>query len=447
MAGANKLLTFASADGALVQSDDTYASDPGRLGGFRNGIADPAHVNKVWRQGAFGSAALGQFLVDYLGIDANDDGNVAGFKANLRAAFAEMMSGVYYSQDTSATVNVIQVALDPVPVSGTKFRSIYVRIANTNTGPVTIAVNALGSKNVTRHDGSPLQARDLPVGQIAHFLYDPVGGQYNLAGLGGAEIQRIAIGVILYVRTDGNDNNDGSANDPAHAFLTPAGAIAAASRFSAIGGPVTIQLGIAGVYPAPNASAFLGANIVIKGDSNSQGNYVLYGPGAVGVPPVAAFGAQIALIGLSVSNSGTSNYSVGASSGGSISLTNVTLYAIPGSALYHVAAFGGGSITIGTGVSFGASMGGWALASGGSILFAGGTVSFTGTPNWTDSGVKAIGNGNVQFAAAVTISGAATGARFSVSLNGTINTFGSGVNFFPGSTTPASPYPTGGQYA
>jgi hypothetical protein len=447
MAGVNKLLTFASADGALVQSDDAYASDPGRLAGFQNGVADPAHVNKVWRQGAFGSAALGQFLVDYLGVDAADDGNVSAFKLNLRAAFAEMLSGVYEAQDTSTTVNVIQAALDPAPVSGTGFRSIYIRIKNTNTGPVTIALNTLGSKNVTRHDGSPLQARDLPGGQLAHFLFDPVTGQYVLAGLGGAEVQRIVSGVTLYVRTDGSDTNDGSANDPQHAFLTPAAAIMAASRFSAVGGAVTIRLGNAGTYPAPNAAAVVGSNIIIYGDPNNQGNYILSGPGGQGVPPVAAVGCQINLIGLSISNSGTTNYSAGASNGGNLSLNNVTFYSVPGSALFHVAAFGGGSVAINGGNVFTSSMGGWAVASGGAITFAGGTVGFTGNPAWSDGGVKALNNGNVQFAAPVTISGTATGPRFSVSLNGTINTSGSGTNFFPGSVTPSAPYSTGGQYA
>lgn len=447
MAGTNKLLTFASANGALVQSDDAYASDAARLNGFQNGIADPAHVNKVWRQGAFGSAVLGQFVVDYLQIDANDDGNVANFKSNLRAAFAEMLSGIYYAQDVSTTVNVLQATLDPAPVSGTGFRSIYIRVAQTNTGPVTLALNTLGSKNVTRHDGSPLKARDLPAGQVAHLLYDVVTGQFVLAGLGGAEVQRIVSGVTLWVRTDGNDANDGSSNDPQHAFLTPAAAIAATARFSAVGGSVTIRLGNAGTYPAPNGAAPIGSSIIIYGDPNNQGNYILQGPGGQGVPPVASVGCQIALTGVSVSNTGTTNYSAGASGGGALSLTNVTFYSVPGSSLFHAAAFGGGSVSINAGCIFTSSMGGWALASGGSVSFAGGTVSFTGNPAWSDGGVKAIGNGNVQFAAPVTISGTATGPRFNVLLNGTINTSGSGVNFFPGSSTPSSPYPTGGQYA
>lgn len=82
----NELLPFATAGGAGVMSQSDYAALAARLAGFVDGIAEPAEVNKVWRQSAFAAAMIGQFTADKSGQDTLDNGDVATFQANFTAA-------------------------------------------------------------------------------------------------------------------------------------------------------------------------------------------------------------------------------------------------------------------------------------------------------------------------------------------------------------------------
>jgi hypothetical protein len=71
------------------------------------------------------------------------------------------------------------------------------------------------------------------------------------------------------------------------------------------------------------------------------------------------------------------------------------------------------------------------------------TVTVSGTPAFSASFAQAGDNGTLQSLAS-TFSGSATGVRYSVSLNGVIDTGGGGANFFPGNS--AGTTSTGGQY-
>jgi hypothetical protein len=74
------------------------------------------------------------------------------------------------------------------------------------------------------------------------------------------------------------------------------------------------------------------------------------------------------------------------------------------------------------------------------------TVTLTGTPAFA-AFVAAINCGAIQAPAGTgnIFAGAATGARYSASTNGAINTFGGGASYFPGNAVGATS--TGGQYA
>lgn len=373
----------------------------------------------------------------------------------LPAVPAGVQAGLWtYGEDTG-TADAYAVNLIPSNTALTKGQRIFVRFSAKNlTAAPVININGTGNRSILLRDGTAPAPGDIPVGWRTLFFDGqnlrfeaPASSEILTIIVNSGQVQVIASGVVIWVRTDGSNANDGSANDAAHAFATITAAISAARKYSAVGGAVTIRLGMQGTYAAPNGAAPPGSNLVIYGDPAAQGGYILSGSGGTGQPLVAAVGCQIALVGISIANQGTTNYSVGASGGGALSLTNVTFYTAQTSTLFHIAAFGGGSVGINGGVIITSGMGGWALASGGAITFSGATVTFVNNPTWTDGGVKAIANGNVQLAAVLTISGSAQGPRFSVSLCGTINTNGSGVNLFPGSSVPSSPYPTGGQYA
>jgi hypothetical protein len=66
-----------------------------------------------------------------------------------------------YCADTSATVNQIVAPYLPAITTISEGKFIAVKVKNTNTGPVTIAVNALAPLPICRDDGSPLQGGDI----------------------------------------------------------------------------------------------------------------------------------------------------------------------------------------------------------------------------------------------------------------------------------------------
>lgn len=178
----NFFVPVAAAAGANVTSDAAWDGSSFQVTGVTKGIVPSAGMNKAWRQGTMGTSALGQIIVDHGLIDAVDDGNVPGLKANLRMAFAAMLAGVAFAADQSGTPNLLTVVLDPAPPSLSTYRAIYVRVANTNTGAVTLTLNNLGNKPVVRRGGLPLTAGDLVQGQFVHLGYDLVAGQWVVLG-------------------------------------------------------------------------------------------------------------------------------------------------------------------------------------------------------------------------------------------------------------------------
>jgi len=70
-------------------------------------------------------------------------------------------------------------------------------------------------------------------------------------------------------------------------------------------------------------------------------------------------------------------------------------------------------------------------------------VTLTGTPPFSTAFANATAGGQIE-ASSVTFTGAATGVRYTATLNGVIITSGGGANYFPGSS--AGSTATGGQY-
>lgn len=432
----NNFLTFASGSGATVQSDAAYASDAARALGFQIGIADPAHVNKVWRQGAAGAALAGQVIVDHALIDAVDDGNIAALKANWRTGVAAMMASVYFAQDTSTAVNSIVAACDPAPPTLTGFRSLYVRVANTNTGPVTISLNAIGAKTATRHDGTPLQAKDLPAGQIAHFLYDQNLGQFVLAGSASAEIPKLPTAdVVVHVNLASNGANDGTADGTtAKPFASIAAAAAfAQQRYFFSGFKLIIMLDSPGIYTAPGTLPNIGGTLAIVGDSNNQDAYALLGTGPTngGGGVVFCVGGTYTLTGLRIQNTGVANHTLNASNGASIICTNVTLDTGTNPPFFHAQAAGAGQILFGGGCKANGSAAGLAAGVGAGQVRFGTNFLVANGPTWSFAGAYAA-SGYVSIDPNVTISGPAAGPRYIAANYGVIQTYGQGPNAFPG---------------
>jgi hypothetical protein len=133
---------------------------------------------------------------------------------------------LYIGTDTSSTVNAVVAATTPVPAALATGMQFNLKIANTNTGPVTISLNGGPQIAAARTDGSALIGKELDAGEEMIFVYNGVSfntlapanlGQSQVppgtAAGGGAKNQ-------FYCRPDGNDNNDGLANSPTRACKT-----------------------------------------------------------------------------------------------------------------------------------------------------------------------------------------------------------------------------------
>lgn len=244
-----------------------------------------------------------------------------------------------------------------------------------------------------------------------------------------ATVPKISTNTTLYVRLDGSDTNDGSANSPEKAFATISAAIAyGTSRFSLAGGTLTIQLGTTGTYIAPGIVPQTLGTLVLRGDPNAQYNYVLQGNN-----PLFAQGVVNA-IGLTLRNTGTTFSTVTASASGFVSLQNVTVDSTQ-IGLNHFGAGNGGIISVGAGCIVATSMSNlFAAVTTGNIQINA-SISIANTPNFPAGTAFASTCGVIGVASGATFVGTgATGPRYVIGLNGVISTNGAGPNFFPGNS-------------
>jgi hypothetical protein len=109
----------------------TYAALPAVATGFVDGIAVTEQLNTVWRQSSFIAAAVAQIVANG-GLDALDNGDVAGFTANFLTALASQLpitTGVAsFNTRTGAVVLTsadIAAALGYAPVAPTAVVSSF----------------------------------------------------------------------------------------------------------------------------------------------------------------------------------------------------------------------------------------------------------------------------------------------------------------------------------
>lgn len=154
-------------------------------------------------------------------------------------------------------------------------------------------------------------------------------------------------------------------------------------------------------------------------------------------------GAQFSLSGFTTISATT--HGVNALSGSQIKINGLMNYGACSAA--HIAALQPGSlVSVTANYSITGSATNHLLTTAGSgmiVIGSGVTGTCSGTPAFTNFARCA--RSSTISAAAATYTGAATGQRYLVDLNGVIDTAGGGANFFPGNS-PGAPA-TGGQYA
>ncbi len=257
------------------------------------------------------------------------------------------------------------------------------------------------------------------------------------AGSGGRET--LSADRTYYVRTNGNNANNGLTNTPGGAFLTIQRAIDAAAALDTSIYNVTITVA-AGTYAEALAlKSLLGpGKLSIIGDIATPTNVVV--APASGAAVTASGPMLCALRGLSLVASLTTT--IAASAGARIEIGNLKFNA---STLYHLSVLDGASVSVVATYTIGGNAYAHLYVGLGGRFSAGSlTITLTGSPAFGFAFAAAFLVGVIQFASTV-FSGSATGARYNVYANGTIFTFGQSSTFLPGSS--AGSTASGGQYA
>lgn len=105
--GINQFLPYATAGGANVVDQATYAAAAYVATGRGSGILPSAVYNKIARQGNFVAAGLAQFMADQTGDDILDDGNLTNFVAQLEAAVTAITSNNFTTGDGKLTMKIV----------------------------------------------------------------------------------------------------------------------------------------------------------------------------------------------------------------------------------------------------------------------------------------------------------------------------------------------------
>lgn len=256
--------------------------------------------------------------------------------------------------------------------------------------------------------------------------------------------EKLSADRTYYVRTDGSDSNDGLSNDAAGAFLTLSGALSAIERIDFNGYTVTLQFA-AGTYASSSPITIphmtgLGevSNFLILGDASTPSNVIFNNTSASQYDnylQTAAY-SQVYLRGIKFT--ATNGGCITAALGGILHFDSLDFGAC-GSSAGHILATTGGTVV---------AMGNYTISGGAKVHFGtylpgvidigtvSPTITLTGTPAFgtgafgafavTDSGGYILGGG--------TFSGSATGQRFYCVPGAIIQTYGSGLSYFPGNS-------------
>lgn len=243
-----------------------------------------------------------------------------------------------------------------------------------------------------------------------------------------------------YVRTDGNNNNNGLTDSSGGAFLTIQKAVDVVSKLDINGYTVTIQVGNGTYTGAVNLKNVVGfediGNLIIQGDTTTPSNVV------VSVTGNHCFSTSNLRVIWKIAGFKLTTTTSGAClrcEDGHFEFANCEFGSCAGSHIYvlnngYIGCYGNYSIS-------GSAINHWIAAQQGRIVCTGKTITLTGTPAFS----AAFANGqylSLQIVNGNTYSGSATGVRYSVIQNAVIYTNGATL---PGSS--AGTTGTGGQYS
>lgn len=430
------------------------------LGGGKRGFRDENLATGI--EGSEVTAAWLNAVQEEL-LSVIEAGGQAASSANLGQMLKVLRGGRLIYGLTAGTSTALTLTL-PGTAELVNGLIINAKIHVTTGTPLTLNVNGLGAVPVRAASGLAVPAGLFVAGDMIQFGY--MDGEFRVLSLPpGASVAETIDGTLInrfvtpfslrgalsnlfqtapvtvYVRTDGNDANDGSANTAAKAFLTIQGAINTLYQTYGRGRPFDIRLGLAGSYAAPT-DVPIGTSVSVTGNVATPQNYIISSGAAQNV--FYAQSNSIALSGVTFRGNNSGCKLVEAFAGGYLT-TNSCRWESTVTPNSLVRASGGGYIamygtnTIATGAAY------CLLSLFGGVIAVGNapTFTFSGSPAFTAvAGAFDLG---VIFAQTGVFSGTVTGQRYFSINNSLIQTGGGGANFFPGST--AGTTSNGGLYA
>jgi len=267
--------------------------------------------------------------------------------------------------------------------------------------------------------------------QAALLRYDGTASRwYALVRPGGREV--LTADRTYYVRTDGNDANDGLSNASGGAFATIQRAYDIITTLDLGGFTATIQIAD-GTYTAGlnQTVSPVGGNVAIVGNVATPANVII----STSTAPALGFISPVnaTLSGLTLQTTGSTNNRCISAAGAGVNIfigPSMVFGSCSGS---HI--FSNRNALVSLDNDYAISGGGtrhYVAGQGGVISGSGKTVTLSGTPAFSTAFADASLSGIIQ-APSMTYSGSATGSRYSAASGGVINT-GSGGNtsYFPG---------------
>lgn len=372
----------------------------------------------------------------------------------------DTQSGRWTYAVAGGSANALTATLTPAPTVLVAGMVICIKVTTKNTGPVTLNVNGIGASPIVTMKGTPLLKGDLIDGSVVPLIYN--GNSWTVPGIVFGEIRQVLQNdLTLWIRTDGSDNNDGSANTAANAFKTIQGCWDyIANRYEGGGKTITMALGMPGTYDGFAASSFSGA-IVIQGDVSPSDNYIIRCRsgntiGEVVTSSISNLSIINCVLSFTYTGADADEWILGVRGGGQITAVGCRYRMTSNRQFMVINSIDSGCIISVRGQT---QIQGSFLCShfvqvlGGGIFLGGvanspANINLAAGQTYNNYFCQASLGGVANWAQA-TFSGSTNpvAIRFLVNLNGIINTNGGGANFLPGTALGVTDASSGGIYA
>jgi hypothetical protein len=283
---------------------------------------------------------------------------------------------------------------------------------------------------------------------------DPANNGQLLAFIRGMFRTRVVGGTLtFYVSATGSDTNTGLTSSSPLATINKALALAA-QNYDMTGTVIQINLTDGTFAGFTLDGSLVPALVDLVGDVSAPASCVISQVGGNAISVTRNGRLNIAGLKLTATGTEASYYNVGsaivATAGANVTIGESVIFGTCSS--NHIESWTGSGVTVASpgpnegtpySIAGGAGIAHAYAAPGGYISFADSALTLTGTPNF--GGAFAVANEGIVSCYGCSFSGAATGSRYSVGLNGVIETNGAGANYLPGSA--AGSFGSGGQYA